>query len=167
MEKTKLFFIVLLFVLGIYFIYKSVITERKLYEAFTEIGPDECPNILIEENSKLYLYNSKKSKIPGVNPIVFNNLEEYVEFLQFQRNKNIRCPVLELRKSYTTQGEENYVIKSSNPNMVADQNDVQVSAPVQKLLDASRDDPPYNDNSYPGYDKENMYVGVNTPLNNI
>ena len=47
MEKTKLFFIVLLFVLGIYFIYKSVITERNLYEAFTELGPDDCPNILI------------------------------------------------------------------------------------------------------------------------
>ena len=56
----------------------------------------------------------------------------------------------------------------NNANLGSEQQeDVVVSAPVQKLVDASRDDPPYNDQSYPGYDKDNMYVGVNTPLNSV
>ena len=42
-----------------------------------------------------------------------------------------------------------------------------IVAKKQLLRDANRDDPPYNDDSYPGYDKENMYVGVKTPLNEI
>lgn len=166
MEKAKLFFIILLFCLGIYFIYQSIVRERIVYESFTQLNDDECPNYLIEENNKIYLYNKKKANIPGVNPIVFNNLEEYVEFLEFQRSKNIHCPVLELKKSYSTQGDETLIL-NSNTNIEPNHEDVVVSAPVQKLVDATRDDPPYNDDSYPGYDKDNMYVGVNTPLNNI
>ena len=65
-----------------------------------QISDDECPNYLVEENNKIYLYNKKKTNIPGVNPIIFNNLEEYVQFLEFQRSKGIHCPVLELKKSY-------------------------------------------------------------------
>ena len=61
-----------------------------------------------------------------------------------------------------------YEIKDSNRGVedyVPD--NVSVTPPVQKLIDASRDDPPFNDDSYPGFDKDNMYIGVNTPLNNI
>ncbi len=36
-----------------------------------------------------------------------------------------------------------------------------------KLLDASRDDPPYNKNSHPAYDQQNQYVGINTPLDKM
>lgn len=168
MEKTKIYFTILLFLLGIYFIQKSVLTERELYENFEGLKPDDCPDALIEENNKFYLYNTKKAKIPGVNPIVFNTLEDYVEFLQFQRGKNIRCPVLHLSKVNTVQGQEMYEIKNSNQS-VEDYvpETVSVTPPVQKLIDATRDDPPFNDNSYPGFDKDNMYVGLNTPLNNI
>ena len=70
MEKTKIYFTILLFLLGIYFIYKSVTTERELYENFEGLKPDDCPDVLVEENNKFYLYNTKKAKIPGVNPIV-------------------------------------------------------------------------------------------------
>ena len=66
-----------------------------------------------------------------------------------------------LKKSYTPQGEESYMLKNEQKDIgTATDEDVVVSAPVQKLVDASRDDPPYNNDSYPGYDKENMYVGV-------
>ena len=168
MEQAKLFFILILFCLGIYFIIQSIKRERDIYEAFTEMDSDECPNYLIEENKKIYLYNKKKANIPGVNPIIFDNLEDYVQFLEFQRSKGIHCPVLELKKSYTPQGEESYMLKNEQKDIgTATDEDVVVSAPVQKLVDASRDDPPYNNDSYPGYDKENMYVGVKTPLNEI
>jgi hypothetical protein len=32
------------------------------------------------------------------------------------------------------------------------------------LLDATRNDPPYNINSYPAYDQSSQYVGTTTPL---
>ena len=38
------------------------------------------------------------------------------------------------------------------------------SQPITKLIDASRDDKPYNQNSYPGYDPLNLYNGLYTPL---
>ena len=168
MEKTKIYFTILLFLLGIYFIYKSIITERELYENFEGLKPDDCPNVLIEENNKIYLYNKKKFRVPGVNPIVFNTLEDYVEFLQFQRERNIKCPVLHLSKVNTVQGNESYELKDtieSVPGYAL--NPLSVTPPVQKLIDATRDDPPFNDNSYPGFDRDNMYIGVETPLNSI
>ena len=35
------------------------------------------------------------------------------------------------------------------------------------LMDAGRDDPPYNSNSYPGFDPGNQYIGVYTPLDKM
>jgi hypothetical protein len=32
------------------------------------------------------------------------------------------------------------------------------------LVDATRNDPPFNNNSYPGYDETSYYVGTTTPL---
>ena len=32
------------------------------------------------------------------------------------------------------------------------------------LVDATRNDPPYNKNSYPAYDETSYYVGTTTPL---
>ena len=45
--------------------------------------PKSCPNLLIEKEGKLYLYNSKAPKVEGKNPVMFNNLEEYDEFLKW------------------------------------------------------------------------------------
>ena len=35
------------------------------------------------------------------------------------------------------------------------------------LVDATRNDPPYNKNSYPAYDNTDYYVGTTTPLDNM
>ena len=37
---------------------------------------EKCPNMLIEKDGNIYLYNSKKASVPGVNPIKFDNFEE-------------------------------------------------------------------------------------------
>ena len=57
--------------------------------------------------------NTKLAEIPGVNPITFDNLEEYVEFLDWQKSQGIRCPVLFLQKSIDSQGESIYSIRPS------------------------------------------------------
>ena len=41
------------------------------------------------------------------------------------------------------------------------------SEPITKLFDAGRDDPPYNYNSYPSYDQQDQYIGLNTPLDQM
>ena len=38
---------------------------------------------------------------------------------------------------------------------------------TQLLRDANRDDPPYNQNNYSGFDGEDQYIGVKTPLDNV
>jgi len=76
-------------------------------------GKMRCPNLLIQKNKEIYLYNTKLSEVPGVNPIKFNNLEEYNEFLDWQKSQGIKCPVLYLQKTYNTQGQSVYKIRPS------------------------------------------------------
>jgi hypothetical protein len=82
------------------------------YENKDDIS-NKCPNMLVKEDNKYYLYNSKIKEIPGVNPLIFNNLEEYVDFLKLQRSKNINCPILFLQQTYDTQGKPSFVIRPS------------------------------------------------------
>jgi len=103
----KLIIIVSIFILGLYFVY--------YYPSNVEgfelgIGRSRCPNILIQKGAVFYLYNSKLAKIPGVNPLQFNSLDEYVEFMDWQRSQGIRCPILYLQESYDAQG--NPVLKA-------------------------------------------------------
>jgi hypothetical protein len=35
------------------------------------------------------------------------------------------------------------------------------------LVDATRNDPPYNENSYPAHDQTSYYVGTTTPLDGM
>ena len=93
----KLIIIGIVFLLGLYF--SCNYTSQNIIEGF-DTSTSNCPNILIQKGKEFYLHNSKMAKIPGVNPVKFNNLEDYVEFLDWQRSQNIKCPVLFLQHSY-------------------------------------------------------------------
>lgn len=133
-------------------------------------GELRCPNVLIQKGPKYYLYNSEIAEVPGVNPIMFNNLEEYTEFLEWQRGAGIRCPVLYVQNSYDIQG--NRVLKV-RPSVSELQGGLPPTTPVPlpmkftPLVDAARNDGPYNENGYPGYDQSSYYVGSTTPLDAI
>jgi hypothetical protein len=106
--------------MGLYFYVKSVLNEtqettptKEQFENEAHDSSYQCPNLLIQKGSRFYLYNSKMSKVPGVNPIEFENLEDYVGFLEWQRSKNIRCPVLYLQQSIDAQGNTVYKIRPS------------------------------------------------------
>jgi len=116
------------------------------------INKPRCPNILIQKGNEIWLYNNKLANIPGVNPIIFHTLDEYTEFLNWQKSQGINCPVLALQQGYSTQGEPYYQINPAD------------SVPVTLLQDATRNDPPYNTNSYPGFDAHNQTIGLTTPL---
>jgi hypothetical protein len=173
----KLISILIVFILGLYFTCNY--TSKDIIEGF-DVTKNSCPNILIQKGKELYLHNSRLAKIPGVNPIKFNNLEEYVEFLDWQRSQNINCPVLFLQHSYDTQGKPIYKFRPSPtdpqgglPPVLTYGSDAQaipLSAqrpPQTKLIDAGRDDAPYNNNSFPAYDPMNLYEGQYTPLDKM
>jgi hypothetical protein len=206
----KLCIILTLFLIGLYFAF----TYSNVKEGFELSGRSKrCPNVLIQKGSVFYLYNSKLTKIPGVNPLQFHSLDEYIEFTDWQRSQGIRCPILYLQESYDAQG--NPVLKArpsptdlngglqplhlgstdvgglhknlgpaeivtSNKDMVIDSSKsiadalgvqsmptAREVAPETKLVDAGRDSPPYNTNSYPSYDPMGLYSGLETPLDKM
>ena len=167
MDRLKLIVIALVFIAGLYFCACS----NPMREGFGESDPHGCPNVLIQKGSDFYLYNSKLAKVPGVNPLQFKSLEEYVEFTDWQRSQGIRCPVLYLQEVYDTQGNPVYKARPSPTNLSGGIPDtpaaMQYQQPVTKLFDASRDDPPYNQNSYPAFDPQDQYIGLNTPLDKM
>jgi hypothetical protein len=69
--------LVILFLVGIYFYVKSNedydIDEYEGFTGTSNLNKNKynCPNMLIQKDSKIYLYNSKLAKVPGVNPIDF------------------------------------------------------------------------------------------------
>jgi hypothetical protein len=162
--------------------YKTVIayTLRKCLKEGFEKGIEEgsekplktrCPNMLIEKDGKVYLYNTQLANVPGVNPIQFNNLEEYTEFLKWQKSVNINCPVLYLQYTNDTQGQNVFKLRNDfqdtkygAPPVIP----IDLKNPQNTLLfDAGRDDGKYNTNSYPGYDAHDQYIGLKTPLDEM
>ena len=181
MYKTAV--IVAVFILGLCFVMK-----HNNIEGFDNKLHARCPNILIQKGSAFLLYNSKLAKVPGVNPLRFNNLDDYVEFMEWQRSQGIRCPVLYLQEAYDAQGNPvlkgrpsptnlqgglpDYIIQGGLANgvpvaPVTNPTGTVPAVPTTKLTDAGRDDAPYNNNSYPGFDGGNQDVGLTTPLDKI
>jgi hypothetical protein len=179
------FLLIVLFLIGLYFYAKGTDLTYNLSEGFkpNEDNGVRCPNLLIQKGSRFYLYNSKLAQVPGVNPVEFNNLEDYTEFLDWQRSQNIRCPVLYLQETYDAQGNKVYKtrpsvsepqaglppsIASSSGDMIIESNlgtpGVLAYPNPTLLVDATRNDPPYNKNSYPAHDQTDYYIGTTTPL---
>ena len=181
------YFFIIVFIIGLLFYAKCA--NPKYVEGLTNnTSTSRCPNLLIQKGSKIYLYNSKLAQVPGVNPIEFDNLEDYVEFLDWQKSQGITCPVLYLQESYDTQGSSVYKVRPSiteprgglPPSITTSTSTYNSSSPSlggaspinsgleypnpTLLVDATRNDPPYNKNSYPAYDQTSYYVGKTTPL---
>ena len=185
------FLFIIVFLIGLFFYAKS--SSSKYSEGLTNNyqNAPRCPNLLIQKGSRFYLYNSKLAQIPGVNPVEFNNLEDYTEFLDWQRSQNIRCPVLYLQETYDAQGNRVYKSRpsvsepqaglppsSAAPVGIASQVTPMMETSLEPvgdeaypnptlLVDATRNDPPYNQNSYPAYDQTSYYIGTTTPLDQM
>ena len=147
-----------LLILGLYFIF-----NKKKLEGFE--NKPRCPNILLERDNRIFLYNSDLSIVPGVNPISFNNLEEYTQFIQWQRGQGINCPVLKLQKSYDPQNNEIYQVAPnifSNDNFKLNYNEQD----PKPIYDANMDNPPYNQGRY-GFDSTNQDIGRYTGLDQL
>ena len=136
-----------LVIIGIIFLAGLYVTLNYNKDSLEGFQP-RCPNILIQNGDELWLKNTSLAEVPGVNPVVFHNLEEYTEFVLWQRSKGIQCPILYLQKNYDAQNQEVY----------------KFLPPPEPLVDAGRDSPTFNRNSYPGIDQTNQTIGQNTLL---
>ena len=112
-SQAKFILLLIIFLLGLYCYSCDIISKN--VEPFTV--SEDCPNILIQKGSQLFLKNTSKAEVPGVNPIKFNNLEEYVEFMKWQQAKGIKCPILFLQHTYNTQGSSDYRVRPGPLNL--------------------------------------------------
>ena len=136
-----------------------------------------CPNMLIEKDGGYYLYNSKLAVVPGVNPIRFNSLEDYSDFIEWQNSQKISCPVLFLQYSTDAQNNELIQVKPSIfenqgglPSIERDpmNKDSKEFIDKNKILDATRDNNnKYNTNMLDGIDTKNQSIGLETPLDKM
>lgn len=126
-----------------------------------------CPNLLIQKGSQYYLYNTNVAQVPGVNPVVFETLEQYTEFLEWQRGAGIRCPVLYVQNTYDAQGNRVYTVRPSVTELEGGLPPAVTTPPVTPLVDATQSDAPYNKGSYPAFDQSSFYVGTTTPLDKM
>jgi hypothetical protein len=188
-DEMKLFVIFCVFLLGAYVTSKHGPISDKQIEGFENddgvssssmlggiTGESRCPNMLIQKGTTLFLYNTKVAAVPGVNPIRFENLEEYVEFMDWLRGNGIKCPVLFLQHSVSTQGESVYSIRPSpteqqgglcpsiatpaqlNSNTRSPSDGLDASTmfspeqitEITRIIDQSGDNDPYNASNYPG-----------------
>jgi len=166
----KMLFILMVFLGGLYF-YICYTNNPKMLEGLTTMnGEMRCPNLLIQKGIKYYLYNSNIAQVPGVNPIEFNNLEEYTEFLEWQRGAGIRCPVLYVQNTYDAQGNRVYKVRPSVSELeggLPPTTTVPLPLKFTPLVDATQSDQPYNKNGYPAFDQSSYYVGSLTPLDQM
>jgi len=159
-----------IFLFGLYFCLNY--THKDLKENFENSPkkpnsiPADCPDLLVQKGSQLQLLNTKKATIPGVNPINFKDLGEYLEYAKWQQKTNGKCPVLYFQQTFNTQGERGYK-RLEDPlipgggivSELLHHKDINV-----ELDDAGRDQPPYNENQFASFDNQDQNIGRETIL---
>jgi len=153
MNKRVLFVVFILFLWGILFLVQR--SQKEITEPF--VG-GHCPTTLVKDGEYIFLYDPQKARVPGVNPIQLKGLEDYKQFIEWQRAISLKCPILHLEKVYNAQGEEMYEIRH---NFI---DPVEGGVPHEKQempchTDTLKQNPPYNANQYPSFDKENQTQG--------
>ena len=163
MKKVKaffLFFLIVTFFLGIYFIF-----SKNFNETFST-NVSSCPNLLIQKGNVLMLYNTNQPMEEGKNPIPFFNLDEYINYLEIERSRGNNCPVLYLQQENNAQGQDVYRMRPS-PFDLQGGLPTMVPQTAAKIVDANRANPPYNANNYAGFDPNGLDVGQYTELDQI
>ena len=157
--KTQL----IIFALLIGLIYCATQSSKLVREGFDD--DNNCPNLLVKRGNKIMLLNNRKAKIPGVNPIYFDNLEDYTEFTKWQRSQGMYCPVLYFNEVEDAQGNTKYrMMKAIDDPQAGLPSYNEHMAKEVPLYNADTDNPPYNKTDYPGFDPTNQNVGRYTAL---
>ena len=185
LKSIFIIFLIIIFLLGLY-LYSS----GNLYETFINTSASasaSCPDILINTGDVLLLYNSKLPKKDGENPLPLYNLDEYINYVALQKKKGNNCPILYLQKENNAQGKDVYKIRDNPFNPQNNSVILEESRNRQMLInfmptlatttsspqnpikagDSSRDNPPYNQGQYAGFDPLDLYVGEYTDIDKL
>ena len=122
---------------------------------------NECPNLLIQQGDVLLLHNTAKDN-DDTNPIPFFNLDEYINYLEVQKEKGINCPVLYLQRENNAQGKDVYRVRPSPFNLEGG-----LPPDNQASTNKIKDSPDYNSNQYAGFDAHGQNVGEYTNVDAI
>ena len=171
-QKTILIVCILLLLFGLYF---TMLPQKESFEPSSyDINNDmfkQCPTTLIQDGSKFLLFNNNLPEEEGVNPLIMDTLDDYLEFLYWQRKQNINCPVLYLQSNINTQGQKEYRvvnnIEQPEGSNLTIKKSLAKNPPLVQLVDANRESNTYNVNQYPGFDPHNQNIGDHTPLDKI
>lgn len=186
-RKTVLIiFSIVAFLAGLYFY--ITFPETHKFEGLAgrkNVSPlTSCPDMLVRRGKVLLLYNSNIPTKEGENPMPFFNLDEYINYLEIQKKKGPICPVLFLQYENDAQGNDVYRIRPS-PFAMIDAGGVQQIDPALfvsnfdptqvrtidgkpiKIIDANRDNSPFNKNMYAGFDPQGLHNGEYTELDVI
>jgi hypothetical protein len=186
MGKIKMLFILFLLIVFLAGMYTTtnlhnIVGIENMENPISDSSGNNCPDLLVQKGKVLVLYNTKQPIIEGKNPIPFFNLDEYIHYLEIQREKGINCPVLYLQQENDAQGKDVYRIRPSpfdlqgglpsmsNINSQSIQNiqNTNNDAGVYKKIDASRENTPYNKDQHFGFDPYGQDVGLYTEVDKL
>ena len=167
MKEIFLLFLIMVFVIGLY-LHSINFNLTQFNETYDPI----CPDMLIRKENKLYLFNKKTP----YNNIMFNDINEYKKYLEMQKQNGKRCPMLYLQQENNAQGKDVFVMHTSHdeisniiPTSIRNTENSLYGKVEQfeNVIDAGRDNPPYNANNYPSFDPYGLYIGKHTNLDEI
>ena len=104
--RNNLSLLLIILIIGtlLYLIYRRFTRKHMTQKVKEGFENQECPDILVQKGKHIFLHRSKAPEVPGINPIKFNNLEDYVEYFEWQRSQGKKCPILYLQNSFDAQG---------------------------------------------------------------
>jgi len=116
----KYVLILFIFLLGLLF-YVIYSTSSSSKEFMTDSFPFQesdnlCPDILIQKDSVLLLYNSKQPE-SDTNPIPFYSMDDYLVYVESLNQRGQKCPILVLQSEITTQGRRE-LRYANNPTQI-------------------------------------------------
>jgi hypothetical protein len=189
MKFAKLSFLVIIlfsFFLGMYLYTTGGLNELKHMESMqgTKGSIDVpqnfhgCPNLLIKKGNTIMMYNTKQSLQEGINPILFNSMDQYIQYYNKKKQTGSNCSILFLQEEYDTQGNQVYRVRGSPFDLggglsqfsilngdqgryIVDRNN---PIPVEN---STLDNPPFNHGMYQGIDTTSQYQGRYTEIDKI
>lgn len=144
-----------------------------------EVSSPVCPDLLIKRDNTLLLFKTKQPVVQNVNPMTFHSMDEYIIYVEGKRATGQRCPVLYLQEETDVQSKSVYRVRpdvfspegsTSTSDAMGNPLSIPIDTPlteISKLVDASRQNTPYNANTYPGFDAHGLHVGKYNVLDQI
>ena len=84
-------------------------------EIMSSESNDLCPTLLIKRGGKYMLFNKNMPEEVGENPVFFESLDQYKDYIETQRKLyNQNCPVLFLQEESNAQGENVYKMRKTH-----------------------------------------------------